>query len=306
MKKFYLIIAALMPVMASAQTLNDGLLMKKNDLCTGFMYSHDQWTDYWEGERKRDNENIGKITTQTITWIGVYGITDRINVLAMVPYVKTKPSQGTLTGMEGIQDLSLGVKYNFFRKDFEKSLFKTFGVINFSTPLTNYTADFLPMSIGMESKNISYRLTTWYRHEIGLFVNASAGYTWRSNVKIDRPTYYTGTELYNTNEVKMPNVFDLFVSLGYQKGPLQAELCYAQQNTLGGADIRPQDMPFVSNRMNFSKVSGLVMYYLPKPQGLALRGSVINTVAGRNVGKSTTLMAGILYTIHFSKSDKAE
>ena len=49
---------------------------------------------------------------------------------------------GTLQGMEGVQDLSVGVKYNFFHKKFEKSAFNTFAVLNFSTPLSDYTPDF--------------------------------------------------------------------------------------------------------------------------------------------------------------------
>jgi hypothetical protein len=234
-------------------------------------------------------------------WVGNYGVTDKINIIAMLPYVKTKASMGTLHGMNGIQDLSLGVKYNFFVKEFEHSKFKTFAVLNFSMPVTDYTPDFLPLSIGMASKNISYRATSYFRLEQGWFVNASAAYTWRSNVTIDRPAYYTGDELNNTNEVRMPNVFDVFVSLGYNKGGLQAELNYMQQNTLGGADIRRQDMPFVSNRMIASKVGVLAMYYLPKPKNLAVRAGYSYTVAGRNVGQSTTLMAGALYTLRFSK-----
>jgi hypothetical protein len=78
------------------------------------------------------------------------------------------------------------------------------------------------------------------------------------------PSYFNGNEFYISDEVKMPNVFDLFVSLGYIKNGLQVELSYMQQNTLGGGDIRRQDMPFVSNRMNAIKVGALVMYYLPK------------------------------------------
>jgi len=301
MKKIYLLLAALAPTLVYSQTLTDGLMMSKQNLCTGLLYTHDQWTDYWEGELKRENGNIGKITTQSIMWVGNYGITDKINVIAMLPYVKTEASQGTLKGMKGIQDLSLGVKYNFFVKEFEHSKFKTFAGLNFSMPVTDYTPDFLPLSIGMASKNISYRATTYFRLEQGWFVNASAAYTWRSNVTIDRPAYYTGDELSLTNEVKMPNVFDVFVSMGYNKGGLQAEVNYMQQNTLGGADIRRQDMPFVSNRMNFSKVGVLAMYYLPKPKNLAVRASYSYTVAGRNVGQSTTLMAGALYTLRFSK-----
>lgn len=301
MKKFYLLLVVLLPLVSKSQTLTDGFMMPKKDLCTGFMYSHDQWTKYWEGELKRDNGNIGKVTTQMITWVGVYGITDKINVIAMVPYVKTEASQGTLRGMKGIQDLSLGVKYNFLKAEMGKLTLKTFAALNFTTPLTNYTADFLPLSIGMESKKISYRVGTYLRHETGFFVNANVGYTWRSNVEIDRPAYYTGDELYMTNEVKMPNVFDLVVGLGYAKGPVQVHVDYMQQNTLGGADIRRQDMPFVSNRMNFSKVGVDAQYYLPKPRGLAVKAMYTFTPAGRNVGQSTTIGGGVLYTIHFAK-----
>jgi hypothetical protein len=288
-------------VFVRAQTLTDGLVMSKKQLCTGLLYTTDQWTDYWEGELKRDNGNIGTITTQSLLWVGNYGITNKINIIAILPYLKTEASQGTLRSMEGLQDVSIGLKYNFFRKDFEKSVFKTFGVLNFSSPLTDYTPDFLPLSIGAQTTNIAYRLTTYFKLNKGWFINASPGYTWRSNTTLDRPSYYDGTDFYISSEVKMPNIFDLMVTSGYQKGSLQAEVSYTLQNTLGGGDIRRQDMPFVSNRMNFSKVGALVMYYLPKPKNLAVRGSIMYTIAGRNVGKSTTLMGGLLYRLTFAK-----
>ncbi len=65
------------------------------------MYTHDQWTDYWEGELKRDNGNIGKVTTQSLMWVGNYGITNKINVIAMLPYIKTKASHGYPSGYGG-------------------------------------------------------------------------------------------------------------------------------------------------------------------------------------------------------------
>jgi hypothetical protein len=285
-----------------AQTLTDGLMMPKKTLCTGFMYTHDSWTDYWEGELKRDNGNVGKVTTQSLMWMGTYGITGKINVIAMLPYIKTKASMGTLSGMEGVQDLSIGVKYNFFGKKFEKSAFNTFAVLNFSTPLSDYSPDFFPLGLGTQTTNISYRLTAYYKIEQGWFINASAGYTWRSNTTLDRPSYFDGNEFYNSDEVKMPNVFDVFVSMGYIKNGLQAELNYIQSNTLGGGDIRKQDMPFVSNRMNAIRVGATVMYYLPKPKGLAVRASAAYTVDGRNMGQSKTFMGGLMYTIQFNKN----
>jgi hypothetical protein len=303
MKKYLLsLIITCAVIAAHGQTLTDGLMMPKNYFCTGFMYTNDQWTDYWEGELKRENGNIGRVTTQSLSWVGNFGITDKINIISMLPYVKTKASQGTLLGMEGLQDLSLGVKYNFFKHKTEKILFNTFAVLNFSTPLSDYTPDFFPLSIGTQTTNVTYRLTSYVRLPQGFFVNASGGYTWRSNTTLDRPSYYDGNDFVISDEVQMPNVFDVSASLGYHKGAIQAELNYMQQNTLGGGDIRRQDMPFVSNRMNFSKGGVLVMYYLSKPQGLALRGSATYTLAGRNMGQSTSLMAGALYTIKFSKN----
>ncbi len=302
MKKIYLLLLGFIPTLSFAQTLTDGLMMPKKNICTGFMYMHDRWTDYWEGELKRDNGNIGHVTTQSLMWMGNYGITNKINVIATVPYVKTRASAGTLHGMEGLQDLSVGVKYNFFRKKFEKSAFSTFAVFNFTTPLSDYTPDFFPLALGTHTTNLTYRLTAHFKIEQGWFVNASGGYTWRSNTTLDRPSYHDGNEFVNSDEVKMPNMFDVFVSMGYHKGQLQAELNYIQQNTLGGGDIRRQDMPFVSNRMNMIKTGALVMFYLPKPQGLALRGSAHYTLAGRNAGQATTLMAGVLYTFKFYKN----
>lgn len=296
---YYIVFIALCANPAFSQTLTDGLMMPKGAFCTGFMYTHDQWEDYWEGELKRDNGNIGKITTQSLMWFGNYGITDKINVIAVVPYITTKASQGTLHGMEGLQDLSIGVKYNFFRKDFEKSSFRTFGVFNFSTPLSDYSPDFYPLSLGTATTNLAYRLTAYYRIQQGWFINGSGAYTWRSNTTLDREGYYNGDEYILSDEVKMPNTFDIFMSLGYLKGPLQVELQYIQMNTLGGADITRQGMPFVSNRMNFIKTGALVMYYPPFIKNLAVRGATTVTLDGRNVGKSTTFLVGALYTFHF-------
>ena len=296
---FTLLLIFTLAVRGYSQTLMDGLMMSKGNLCTGFMYSHDKWKNYWEGELERDNGNIGEITTQSLMWVGVYGITDKINVISSVPYVKVEASAGTLHSMQGMQDLSIGVKYNFFKKDFTGSAFKAFGVLNFSTPLSDYSPDFYPLSLGTNTTNISYRLTTFYKLQQGWFANLSGAYTWRSNTTLDREGYYDGNHYVFSDEVKMPNTFDVFGTIGYLKGPIQAELQYIQNVTLGGEDITRQGMPFVSNRMNFTKAGALVMYYPPFVKNLAVRGSTTVTLDGRNVGKSTTFMFGALYTFHF-------
>ena len=67
---------------------------------------------------------------------------------------------------------------------------------------------------------------------------------------------------------------------------------------MGGGDIRRQDMPFVSNRMDWAKLDGLMMYTLPAPRELGIRLGTSRIVSGRNVGQATTLTGGLLYTFH--------
>jgi hypothetical protein len=89
----------------------------------------------------------------------------------------------------------------------------------------------------------------------------------------------------------MPDVFDYTVTAGYQQGRLCIPISLSQQRTLGGGDIRRQDMPFVSNRMDWVKVEGLVLY-----RGIRLGASRI--LSGRNVGQATTLAGGWFYAFH--------
>lgn len=300
------ILSAWIAIMATfnsfAQTTNDGLLMPKKDFCTGLMYTHDKWTNYWEGTIKRENGNIGSIITQSAMWFGNYGVTERLNILASAPYINTKASAGTLHNMNGLQDFMLSAKYKILEKKIDSGKLRVFTVVSGSVPLTNYTPDYLPLSIGSHSKQATGRLIVNYYTRLKLYVNTSVGYTFRGNVELDRPSYYTDGQIHFTNVVDMPNVLDFTFSVGYVNKGLETKLSYIRQDTQGGGDIRRQDMPFVSNRMNFERVEGLLMYYLPKPKYFALRGSYSYTLAGRNVGQSSTFLAGILYTFHFSKS----
>ncbi len=283
----------------SAQTINDGLMMPGKNFCTGFITTTDSWSHYWEGTRNRINGNIGTLTTNSTAYMGNYGVNNNFNVIAMLPYVSTKASGGTLKPMQGLQDLSVALKYQFkeFQLDSATKL-KLFAVGFGSSPVSNYTPDYLPLSIGMGAKQIGGRFTLFAEHH-NWYLVSSAGYTFRGNVTLDRLSYYTNGALYLTNQVAMPQVFDVVTGIGRMKNGLETKLNWYVYRTLGGGDIRRQDMPFVSNRMNLSRVELLAMYYLPKSRRLALRAAVSTVVTGRNVGQSTTILGGLLYTFKF-------
>jgi hypothetical protein len=97
----------------------------------------------------------------------------------------------------------------------------------------------------------------------------------------------------------MPGVFDWKVSTGFRKKRVFVPISLSRQRTLGGSDIRRQDMPFVSNRMDFTKASASVMYGLTVPTDLALQLGISRTLDGRNVGQVTAVTAAVLHTFRF-------
>jgi hypothetical protein len=294
------VLIALGSASLGAQTIDDGFLMSRTVLTTGVVYAHDSWEEYWEGTRKRSNENIGRLTTQTAMLTGHYGATDKLSLFAMLPYVRTESSQGTLHGMRGFQDLTVAAKYRVLKTPFTgQGTLSAFVGAAAAVPLTDYTPDFQPLSIGSASRRFSGRFTVAFESHDAWFISTSAAHTWRNKVTLDRPAYYTDGQLYLTDEVWMPRVFDYVVSAGYRKGRLYIPVSLIEQRTLGGGDIRRQDMPFVSNRMNFTKVDAFVMYALNIPKVPAVRLGATRTVNGRNVGQSTTITGGALYTFNF-------
>lgn len=280
-----------------AQTIDDGVMMTKHHLFTGGLYSTESWEEYWEGALKRVNGNIGTITTQTNVWSANYGVTDRLNVIAVVPHVWTQASQGVLHGMRGFQDITLAGKYSFFERPSTKvGSVRAIAVVSAGVPLTDYSPDFQPLSIGLASTRVSGRFTLNVQSsEEGWYFNGSTAYTFRGDVTLDRPYYFTDGQFFMTDEVEMPNVFDYVASAGYLKRRVKGIFSFSQQRTLGGGDIRRQDAPFVSNRMNFSRVGGTVMYPLPKLTNLEFQFGYAYTINGRNVGQATTFTTGLMY-----------
>ena len=302
-KMFFYLLLLVIVKPAAAQTDMDGLMMEKNFFCVGPTAGYSSWKNYWEGTLKRENLNMGRVSATNYMLMGNYGITSKLNVLFGLPYVKTKASAGNMAGQKGLQDLSLLVKWVAYQKHIAQGDLKTILMGGYSTPVSNYTADFLPLSIGLHSKNATMRLMVDYQRN-HWFATASYAYIARSNVTIDRYTYYT-TEMHYTNEVKMPDASQLNFRIGYRSETLIAEAVFNKWTTLGGFDIPRNGAPFVSNKMNATSI-GLNLKYETPLNGLSIIANGSTTVAGRNVGQSTGFNAGIFYIFDFSKKKKKE
>lgn len=285
-----------------SQTDIDAIMMSKNNFCTGFMYTHNSWDHYWEGTFKRDNQNLGTVSSQMIGVMGNYGLRDNLNLLFALPYISTKASMGTLAGQKGLQDLSLTVKWMPVEKKWGKGDFSLYALGALSAPTTHYVADYLPLSIGMGSKTAMVRLMLDYQVK-HFFVTGSAAYIFRDRVTIDRPSYYT-TELHNSNQVDLPNMTNYNLRTGYRSATWIAEAVLDIAHTQGGFDITKNNMPFLSNQMNAARAGANVKYTFSSVEGLSLIGNAMFTLSGRNVGQTSSVGAGVFYIFDFNKKKK--
>lgn len=290
-------IALLLSKVTQAQTDNDAIMMNKHQWCNGFSYDHVQWKNYWEGTLKRDNPNIGTFTSQSVMFMTNYGITHNLDIMAGLPYVGNHVSGGTLHKMNGLQDASFAVKWRPYHIQWGNSKLSFYAVGSIITPVNNYDVDFMPLAIGIHSTNVTGRALADYQKG-KFFVTVAASYTSRSNTNIDEDAYYTDHIIYS-NIVDLANTNNLMLNAGLRSKYVIAEAMVSRITTLGGTDIRRNDMPHPWNRMNTTSVGARIKYTPVFFQPLLIVGEADHVVAGRNVGQATSVSVGVYYRFTF-------
>ena len=290
-------------VCTNAQTDIDAIMMGQHKFCVGTVYQYSGWKNYWEGNSKRTNLNMGTVSTKSLTVMGNYGISDKLNVLFSLPYIQTDATAGTMNGQKGLQDVSFNLKYMPVEKSIGAGTFSLYLLGGFSTPVSNYSADYLPLSIGMQSKTGSIRLMSDY--QLGnWYATISGAYIKRANATIDRNAYLTD-EIHYTNKVDMPDAVSVNFRFGYRSSRLIAEAILDNWVTQsGGFDITRNNMPFISNTMNALKYGINTKYVLKKIPELAIISGCNFVVEGRNVGQSNTVYGGLFYVLNLKKIQK--
>ncbi|MFI5159824.1 MAG: hypothetical protein ACHQHN_01035 [Sphingobacteriales bacterium] len=303
--KFILVLACLVSVKsASAQMENDGIMIPKNYLCPSIMYGNSNWSYYWEGTYKRNNGNIGNINSNMYSLMVTYGVTNNLIATVNLPYISTHATAGTLGSQKGFQDLSLNLKWKAFKLQEGSSKLAVFASVTGSIPISNYEADFLPLSLGSHSKDLTGRIVVDYTYGKAFFTGSGA-YMSRGNTTIDRTSYYT-TELIYSNQVELPAMSDYNFRAGYRSKYLIVEGVADISTSIGGFDIRKNDMPFPSNRMNMSTVGGNLRFRPKALYNLELIAGDDYVVAGRNVGQANMIHGGLSYIFGLKSKQTAD
>lgn len=279
-----------------AQTATDALMMAKGDICFGLMYDHGAWDQYWEGDLLRTNGNIGTLTKRMVLPMVTLGVIDRVNLIAGVPYVKTSSDGGQLTGVDGMQDLSIAIKGEVLRVSLGKGKLHLFPVAEFSTPVSNYLPDYQPYSIGLGADQFTFRGIAMYEFDMGLFLRASAAHLWRTHARAERDYYYNNGSYY-TEWMDVPNAWHYQAAAGIwlfdYKLRVQGE--FTVLRCASGDDIRAWNPGQPTNKVDVDQVGGFAQYYFSKPRGLGIIGYYNAVIGGRNMGRFSNIGGGLTY-----------
>ena len=280
-----------------AQTPLDGLMMPKGEICLAIVYENTTWDRYWEGSTIRVNQNIGTFTKQMGMPMIVGGITDKVNVILSLPYLKTEASAGQLTGVQGIQDLGLSVKALLLEKSIGKGKLTGFSNLSYSTPASNYLSDYMPFSLGFGANELGIRAIGKYELDKGPYFRASYSYLHRGVTEAERDFYYTDQAFY-TSKMDVPNAFLGQVTIGSWmfKKKLRVEASLTTIKSTSGDDIRVYSMPQPTNKVDFDRVEGFAQYYFnSNGRGFGLIASYQKAISGRNMGQFSGYGLGITY-----------
>jgi hypothetical protein len=163
-----------------------------------------------------------------------------------------------------------------------------------------YYFDMMPLSIGLGSTQATVRGMASWQAKMGIYALGYGSYTMRTNVKLDRHYYYTDRPHY-TNVVVMPNMMDAGLTLGFRNDNLRFELSYAHMNTIGGTDIRVDDMPFLSNNFDAGIASAMLQVNVPQIDGFKLMAGYTKTLTARNMGKADGFKTGFQFAFMAKK-----
>ena len=121
------------------------------------MYAPNQCDHYWEGTLNRNNLNLGTVSSNVYNLGLVYGLSNRINISAFVPYIQTNVSAGTFRSQRGVQDIALAFKWMAVREQIGRGLLSFHAIATGSIPLGGYQPDYLPLALGSRSRSVAIR-----------------------------------------------------------------------------------------------------------------------------------------------------
>ena len=250
---------------ATAQGAISGFYNKKGTTTLVAGVGFEDPKHYYIGREKSD---LGR-NLYSISLFGIYGISDRFNIQAALPYLSSDDQSG-------LQDLQLFLKYQIYQKQKENHKLELSLATGFSTNVSNYEVGGLN-DLGQRAKIIETRALLHYQRTSGWFANIQTGFS------------------YKLEEV--PNSFPFTFKFGKASSKSYFDFWYDFQYAFGGIDYRgtPAPQNFRELGVSFHKVGGTYHFPLSERSGIYISPSYV--ITGRNVFQGFAYYAGFTYQL---------
>lgn len=265
-KHIVFLILIFSPTAIFSQGNVDGFFKAKGELDLAFSGSYSGSTKYF-----RTNGTIDYDRSQLILGAyGIYGITDKWNVILSLPLINFKP-----------QDGSIFTKYRLIHHASKKSDFTLAPALGISFPMSNYQTQ-SGQAIGQQATIIQPKLVMQFKHFKNWFIQAQGGYNYALN--------------------PVPSSVGSSVKIGYIYKKWYFDTWFDYQFGIGGADYGIGSPDFRTLGVSHNRVGGVIYKNIGEKSGLFLNGSYI--FSGRNIGNAITISTGYVIKLKTTKKEK--
>ncbi|WP_405329876.1 hypothetical protein [Leeuwenhoekiella sp. LLG6367-2.1] len=279
----------MLPVLMIAQSPVSGFMKAKGEGSFTLSFSSEEYDEVFLVPQKVNGVPVfNEVQTTSYSLYGEYGITDDLDIVVNLPYIKaegeataeTLANNGLTNEVKGFQDLSVYGKYRITNVKTPKGSIDLIAAAGVELPVGDYSED--PgfqsiIAIGNRSTDITGLAIASYKNDSGFFATGQIGYSLRSN---DVPNSLL-------SEFKLGYAADMFYLDAYVANQLSDK---------DGVDIFGEGFTgfFPATRVNYTRLGFTA--YVPLYRGIGVSGGYSTYVNGRNLGDSDGYNWGLTYS----------
>jgi hypothetical protein len=230
---------------------------------------------------------FNEVSINSYNLYGEYGLSDRFTISINIPYIQSEGEATSATlaenGFEnkrdGLQDLSLNLKYLIKEFNFSGSSLSLMGNLGLETPLSSYEVDEGLQSI-LAIGNQSTRVNT-----VGI-----------ATFKLNNGVFATGQLGYSLRSEDVPDAILSQLKIGYAAEKFYGDVFIGAQKSTSGVDILGEGFQgfFPATEGSYTRIG--VNLFAPIYKDFGASGGFSQIVDGRNIGTATGFYLGLNYS----------
>lgn len=272
----------------------DGFFQHKGQGSLTASFTNSVFDGFFVGDTRVDGVPAhNEISQQIFSLYGTYGLTDRLTVVANLPFIVAEgagvpdPVNGE-TEVSGLQDVGLALKYQLFATPVGNGgTFQGIGAVGVGIP-GGYEPNGI-LSIGNGAFSTDLSLGGHLQTGSGFFITGMASYSLRG----------TTADEFGVVEADVLDVPDALVFMGkagYGTEKFFASAWVDHQSSLSGVDIMGEGFSgnFPETAVNYTRAG--VSLFVPLTPAIGVSGYYGTVLDGRNLGDANLVGGGITYS----------